>query len=395
MFARSIAPLLQRSCNDFPATLLTGPRQSGKTTLLKSMFPQFKYVSLEEPDLLLRLKEDPKGFLKSQFHWIIDEAQNYPELFSYLQTIIDHDPARYRFILSGSQNFLLLDSVSQTLAGRAAVLELLPLTYSEYLSHKTLARAPMKTVWDYLYYGAYPRPYQENLDMSLWYSSYIRTYIERDVRNVLNIKNLQTFQLFLKLCAGRHGQLLNLNNLGQECGISQTTATEWLNILEASYIVFRLPPYHKNFNKRIVKTPKLYFYDTAIVCQLLGIESPEHLQWHAQRGAIFEGFVICEIIKSWLSLGRKAPIFFWRDHAGLEMDCVLEKSGKLILMEIKSSETYNANFLNNMTKIKQIIQSPALESHLIYSGKESFTIKDTLVSGWESIGRLSMVPGNL
>ena len=258
-----------------------------------------------------------------------------------------------------------------------AIFELLPLAYLEYM---TDPNKKAYGVWDLLYRGWYPRPYHEHLNIELWYKSYIRTYLERDVRSMVNIKDLSKFQLFLKLCAGRHGQLLNLSDLGQSCGISQPTANEWLTLLEASYIIFRLQPYYKNFNKRLVKTPKLYFYDSAIVCQLLGIESAEHLQMHASRGAIFEGFIIAEIMKLYLAKAKTAPIYFWRDHSGLEIDIILEHADQLLAIEVKSGMTIHSDFLKTLKEWRKI--SDSKNSWLIYSGEKNMELNDIKIYPW-------------
>ena len=291
--------------------------------MLKHIFPDYQYISLERPDVLERLQEDPLCFFQdSSKKWIIDEAQRFPALFSYLQDQVDQTPLPGRFILSGSENFLLSHHINQTLAGRAIILELLPLTYQEYRSYPAL---PSLDVWKFLFYGGYPRPYHEKMDHHLWMGNYIRAYVERDVRDLLHVKDLAKFTTFLKLCAGRHGQLLNMSALAIDAGISQTTATEWLSVLEASYILFRHKPFYKNFSKRLIKTPKLFFYDTGLVCYLLGIEGPQHLAIHSQRGSIFEGFVITEFIKHQLSTGAPSDFYFWRDHQGLEIDLLKEK----------------------------------------------------------------------
>jgi len=378
-FERAIMPLLKKTANTFPVTLLTGPRQSGKTTLLKQILSNYHYVTLESPDILLRLQEDPRGFLEGFPHLIIDEAQNYPPLFSYIQEYVDHSKQTQKFVLSGSQNFLLAENISQTLAGRAAVLELLPLSYAEYM---TYPKQKQPDLWDYLFHGSYPRPYHEKLDHELWYNSYIRTYLERDVRSLIHIRDLSRFQLFLKLCAGRHGQLLNLSSLSNECGISQTTASHWLNILEASYIVFRLQPYYRNFNKRLVKTPKLYFYDTSIVCRLLGIDSSEHLSIHASRGAIFEGFMLTEILKTYRAQGKNAPLYFFRDQTGDEVDIIIEKNDGLLAIETKSSKTFVPDLLNSLKRWQKISHQDAKNCWIIYGGKETLSHQEFSILSW-------------
>lgn len=386
LFRRNIEQTLKKTVRQYPVTVLTGPRQSGKTTLLKLLFPDYRYISLESPDHLLRVQSDPRGFLESSDGpWIIDEAQNYPELFSYLQEYVDRANRPGQFILSGSQNFLLAEKISQSLAGRSAVLELLPLSYSEYQSSDT---AKPMSLWEYLFHGSYPRPYYEQLETELWYNSYIRTYLERDVRSLINIRDLSRFQLFLKLCAGRHGQLLNLSALAQESGVSQSTATQWISLLESSYIVFRLQPYFRNFNKRLVKTPKLYFYDSAICCMLLGIQSPENLELHSQRGAIFEGFVLAEIIKNYSARGKVAPLYFWRDHAGMEIDCLLEEGNKLHAIEVKSGMTITGDSMSALTRWPDIVGEHAGKRWLVYGGKEQYTQNKISVLPWEDVGEV-------
>jgi predicted AAA+ superfamily ATPase len=383
MFQRTLTSTLLKAASSFPVVFLTGPRQSGKTTLLKETFPKHTYVSLERPDVLERLKADPVGFLEdSSQKWILDEAQRFPPLFSYIQGQVDRDPQKGRFILSGSQNFLLSHHISQTLAGRVSVLELLPLSYQEYRTHSHLQDLD---VWSFLYYGGYPRPYQEKIDHHLWMGSYIRTYVERDVRNLLNIKDLSKFNTFLKLCAGRHGQLLNLSSLATDAGISQTTANEWLSILEAFYILFRLNPYYKNFNKRLIKTPKLYFYDSGLVCYLLGIENPEHLALHVQRGAIFEGFVITELLKAEFAKGQPFGFYFWRDYQGLEIDLLKEKGNVQVSFEIKSSKTFHPEFVKTLAKWSEISSNTRERCHLIYAGDQDFNFQGFSVSGWKSL----------
>lgn len=383
MFQRALTSTLLKAASSFPVVFLTGPRQSGKTTLLKETFPEYTYVSLERPDIFERLKADPLGFLQdSSQKWILDEAQRFPPLFSYLQDQVDRNPQKGHFILSGSQNFLLSQHISQTLAGRVSVLELLPLSYQEYRTHPQLEDLD---VWSFLFYGGYPRPYQEKIDHHLWMGSYIRTYVERDVRDLLNVKDLSKFSTFLKLCAGRHGQLLNLSALAIDAGISQTTASEWLIILEASYILFRLKPYYKNFNKRLIKTSKLYFYDSGLVCYLLGIENPQHLALHAQRGALFEGFVITELLKNEFAKGHPFDFYFWRDYQGLEVDLLKEKGDQQISFEIKSSKTFQPEYVQSLVKWSQTSSDTKENCHLIYAGDQDLIFQGFPVWGWKSL----------
>ncbi len=378
MFNRLLTPTLKKAVQSFPVTALTGPRQSGKTTLLQSTFPDYHYVSLESPDKLLQIQDDPRGFLtQTSKPWIIDEAQRFPPLFSYIQEYADTQKKAGHFILSGSQNFLLSQHISQTLAGRVAILELLPLSYQEFKPFKSVS------LWQYLFHGSYPRPYQENLDTDLWFNAYVRTYLERDVRDIIYIKDLSQFQLFLRLCAGQHGQQLNLTTLAQACGISQTTANTWLNILEASYIVFKLRPYFNNFKKRLVKTPKLYFYDSGIVCRLLGLQSPEQLLIHSSRGAIFEGFIISEIVKAFFAKGKTAPIYYWRDHSGHEVDLLVDYGGKLLAFEMKSTMTLTKDLVKGLQQWHAISELPHECGHIVYAGDEKLKFKEWSILPWQ------------
>lgn len=380
MYRRDIEDILKKSTASFPAVFLTGPRQSGKTTLLKQLFPNHRYITLENPSTLDLITEDPIGFLSnSDTSWIIDEAQNFPKLFSYLQGMIDETPRPGRFLLSGSQNFLMHHKIGQTLAGRAAVLELLPLRYNELRPHLTKEE---DNLWSLIFFGGYPRPRYEKMDYSLWFESYIRTYLERDIRSLVNIKDLSQFQRFIKMCAARHGQMLNLTSLGADCGISQTTARDWLTFLEASYVVFRVQPYFENFTKRLVKMPKLYFYDTGILCHLLGIESPEHASIHAMSGALFEGFLMTELIKMRLNQGQKPNLYYWRDHRGLEIDAVLETGKTVQMIEFKSSQTFHNEYLDNLRQVMKLSNSDRFKSSLIYGGSESSTIQNISLMGW-------------
>lgn len=379
--------LLKTAVNAFPVTVLTGPRQSGKTTLLKYLFPDYTYVSLETPDTLLNIKTDPRGFL-NLYHQkvIIDEAQNYPELFSYIQEIVDSKKDS-KILLSGSQNFLLAEQISQTLAGRAVLFELLPLTYTEYLSNPSISQH--ESLWGYLYNGSYPRPYQENIPVQLWYESYIRTYLERDVRRLINVKDLSQFQLFLRLCASQHGQEFNATSIANVIGISQTTVMNWISILEASYIIFRLRPYYNNFKKRLAKRPKLYFYDSAIVCHLLGIDSVAHLEIHSSRGAIFEGFIISEILKMQTTKPIKAQCYFWREHSGYEVDLLIELGQKLSAIEIKSGMTVSEHFFKGLMHFNDIASSAYdLKKYVIYGGDEDLAYGKIPVLSWKNLANI-------
>ena len=381
MFKRELEEKLKEAVQSFPGVLLTGPRQSGKTTLLRHMFPDFEYVLLESPDVLLEIRNDPRLFLEKEVSgWIIDEAQVYPELFSYLQEYLDAKNAK-PLILTGSQNFLLSQRIGQSLAGRVAVLELLPLSISEITRRPGFESIEL---FDLMLGGQYPRPYHEKLPVSLWYQSYIQTYLERDVRQISQVGDLAQFQLFLKLCAGRTGQILNLESLGADVGISQPTAKRWLSILNSSRITFLLQPHFKNFKKRLVKRPKLYFYDTCVICGLLGIKSKNELLSHSMRGAIFESLIISEIAKGFYNDADIPSIYFWRDHRGLEVDCVIDLAGSLKGVEIKSAKTLSKDFSSSILKWSQIAGLPKDSLRIVYGGDLEKTLDGISVSPWNA-----------
>lgn len=384
MFERILTQAIKKAAESFYAVSIVGPRQSGKTTLLKHLFNDYNYLNLEDPDTLAKIKLDPRGFFQNTTKkWIIDEAQEYPELFSFLLSFIDGNKIMGQFILSGSKNFLLLEQISQSLAGRIAVLELMPLCYPEFSSEKNYRN---KTIWDIIYQGTYPGLYDNKAPTDLWYKSYVTTYLQRDVRQILKVKDLSQFHLFLKLCAGRHGQLINLSDLGAACGASHTTMNEWINILELSYIVFRLHPYYKNFDKRLVKSSKLYFYDPGLVCYLLGIESAEHAQIHESRGALFEGYVISEIAKLYMAQGKTPPLYFWNSNKGFEIDLLVENAGTLSALEIKSSSTFSNSFMKQLNQWKALgKEAENSNCFIVYSGKESLDIQDKRLISYKDL----------
>lgn len=392
MFYRTMSSILQERLTQFPVVALTGPRQSGKTTLLEHILGDYTYINLESPEQLERVQLDPKGALSQTKGRgvIIDEAQRFPNIFSYIQVISDQAKQKGQFILSGSQNFLLNQQITQSLAGRAAILELLPLTYSEYLTHSKFS--PI-SLWSWLYQGAYPRPYQNNIPTNVWMDSYVRTYLERDVRDLLKIKDLSLFQKFLRLCAGRHGQILNMNQLSVDAGVSHTTINHWLSVLEASYLIFRLQPYYSNFNKRVIKSPKLYFYDSGLVCYLLGIASSDQLSIHASRGAIFEGYVISELKKYFSNFGLSQQFYFWRDNHGNEIDCVFDYGGNSYAIEIKSTSTFRKELLKTLQKWQTISGMQRDSCKLIYSGEEDFNVAGIDIIRWQNIVNLIATPG--
>ena len=367
------------SAKKFPVLTLTGPRQSGKTTLAKNCFPKLPYVSLEAPDIRRHATEDPRDFLYQYRHGaVIDEAQHAADLFSYLQVHVDETKLNGRFVLTGSQNFLLLEKISQSLAGRVAIHHLLPLTLKELTSYQ-----PIKS--DYLSYiqnGFYPRLYDQNIAATDWIPHYLDTYVERDVRQLVNVRDTNLFHNFLRLCAGRVGQLLNLNALGNDLGVDQTTIKRWMNVLESSFIVFRLPPYHRNIKKRLIKSAKLYFYDTAVPCQLLGIRSAEDLVSHFARGPLFENFIIADLLKKNFHSGRRADASFYRDSNGNEIDYLEEAGTVMIAHEIKSARTVNSSMVGYLPKAPTLFSEHQVLSKVIYGGNSPSRVRGIDVKPW-------------
>lgn len=361
MINRTAEKELKALSGQFKAVALIGPRQSGKTTLAKHVFRDKAYVSLENPDERQFALVDPRGFL-SRFPdgAVLDEVQRTPEIFSYLQQILDEDKTPGKFILTGSNNFLLQESISQSLAGRIAYLILLPFSLSEFqLDNLTDEK-------QYIFKGSYPPVYDQPVDPSKWYANYIQTYIERDVRQIKNINDLSTFDRVLRLLAGRTGQLLNLNNLSIEAGVDGKTIASWLGILESSFIIHRLLPFYKNFNKRIVKTAKLYFYDTGIACSLLGIKSVEQLLYHPLAGNLFENMIISELLKIKYNNAKSDNLFFWRNNTGNEVDIIIDSPNGLYPVEIKSGRTITTDFFKGLLYWQKI--SKQQSGSIIYTG---------------------------
>ena len=382
---RKIEVQIKERSLKYPVVSITGPRQSGKTTLAKILFPDYAYVSLERPDYREQAQEDPNRFLRTfKSGVILDEVQKVPDLFSYIQVIVDETKKPGQFILTGSQNFLLLERISQSLAGRVAIFKLLPFSYSEIQS-SSYAHKELDT---FMFTGTYPPVYDREYKPYNWYMDYIQTYIERDVRSLRKITDLSLFQKFLGLCAGRVGQLLNFNNLAGECGISHNTAHDWMSVLEASYLVFRLQPFYKNFNKRIVKQPKFYFFDSGLICALLGIREPDQISQHYLRGNIFESFIVSELVKAGWIQGVSGNGYFWRDSHGHEVDYLMEISNNTIPVEIKSGETIRPNMFDGLEYWCKLTGTQPDLGYLIYGGKEKQHRKNGFVLGWNMLSEL-------
>jgi predicted AAA+ superfamily ATPase len=363
---RDIQDKIFQLAKKFPVIAVIGPRQSGKTTLVKKVFPEKEYVNLEEPDTRLFAQNDPRSFLSSKkAGLIIDEVQRVPDLFSYIQTNVDETKIPGSFILTGSHNFLMQEKISQTLAGRVAILTLLPFSLNEVRSNSS-----QDDFSSYIFKGFYPPIYDQKIEPSDWYPNYIRTYLERDVRLMKNIPDLNSFTLFVKLCAGRIGQLLNLSSLAVEAGISVNTVKSWLSVLEASYIVFRLEPHFQNFNKRLVKMPKLYFYDTGLACSLLGIESENQISTHYLIGSLFENLVLSDLLKHKMNNGLNSNFYYWRDKLGREVDCLIDSGLGKIILEIKSGKTINEEFFSGLKFYKGLSGNENIFSYLIYGGEK-------------------------
>ena len=380
IISRNITGHLNKMLTKFPVVSLTGPRQSGKTTLLRSEFDHYKYYNLERPDTREMLAGDPVGFLKNAGPRVIfDEAQNLPELFSYIQVVSDESKINGQYILSGSQSFLLNDQINQSLAGRVSVNQLLPFDIIELGGSGNYDPAQL------IYSGFYPRIYDQKIEPDDFYPSYLQTYIERDIRTLRQVENLQNFTRFLGLCAGRTGQVINLSSLANDAGIAVNTAKAWLSLLESSYIIYLLQPYHQNFSKRIIKSPKLYFYDTGIASSLLRINGSDMLRNHYLYGALFENLVISELIKFRVHSGRRPAVWYWRESNGTEIDCIVENDdGTLIALEIKAGETYNDDYLKNLRHFPSDDHGRKLTKLVVYGGSDDTVLKGIQISSWRS-----------
>lgn len=379
---RNAASTVKSLASEFPAVAITGPRQSGKTTLARAVFANKPYVSLEDLDERAFADDDPRGFLnRFPDGAILDEVQRAPTLFSYLQTRLDESRETGQFILTGSQQFNLLSGVTQSLAGRVALVNLLPFSLGEL---QQAERAP-EEINQLLFRGLYPPVHDRVQDAQAWYANYVRTYVERDVRQLLQIRDLHTFQLFVRLCAGRTGQLLNLSDLANDCGISHATARAWISVLEASFIIHLLPPHHKNFSKRIVKTPKLYFIDTGLACHLIGIEEVDQLTTHPMRGSLFETWVVAEIMKRRTNDAKESNLYFWRDRTGNEIDILVDRPDGLVPIEVKSGQTIASDFDRGLKRWKTLAGNEAHSGWVIYGGEASMERRDTRYVAWRDL----------
>ncbi len=380
---RSMAAVLATVLKQYPIVSITGPRQSGKTTLCHLLGPGYQYVNLEIQENREFASKDPGQFLEQyQDGVILDEVQAVPELFPYLQYLTDKRKRKGEYILSGSQNFLLLEKISQSLAGRVAIFSLLPLSIKELSPYLSASQRK----WEYLCLrGFYPRLFaHKKMDAGIFYKSYFQTYVQRDIRQIINVKDLKVFQQFIKLCANRTGSVFNANDIGGQLGIDSKTVARWLSVLEASYIIYQLPAYYENLDKRILKKPKIYFYDTGLLCYLLGIKSAAALTKHTLLGSIFENFIITECKKDYYNKGREPELYFWQDTNQREIDLIIDKDTGTHLFEIKSGKTPLAYFFKNLNSFKGLAKEKGrkVKSHIIYGGNESFKREGHELYSW-------------
>jgi predicted AAA+ superfamily ATPase len=389
MIPRVAEETLRRYARGFPVICITGPRQSGKTTLAKLAFPKKQYFSIEDPDTLLLARSDPRGFLDQ---WpdglILDEAQYLPELFKYVKAMVDNDPKPGRYIITGSQQFNLMEKITESLAGRASFLTLLPFSLAELVSTPEAGSTlNAENPWELMIRGLYPPLYDRDLNPQDFYSAYITSYVERDLRQLVNVKDLNTFQSFIKFCAARIGGVLNLSSLALDCDITHNTAKAWISVLSISGIIYLLRPYYKNFGKRLVKSPKLYFTDPGLACRLLGIQTAEQLFLSPMRGSLFEGFVISELIKNRLNRGENPELWFWRDNSGMEIDCLIGGAEKLVALEIKSGKTFNDEMTSGLERWSKINAEGGERIH-VYAGLQKSAYKGIKLIPWKDIVNL-------
>jgi len=380
---RELSPRVEEALRKFPVVVVMGPRQSGKTTLCRNLLPGYRYINLEDIANRTFAKTDPKGFLETyQNGIIIDEIQYAPDLFSYLQVYTDERQINGEYLITGSQHFLMSEHIAQSLAGRVALFNLLPFSLSELQQ----GGKPIDSWEALLLNGSYPRRWTNEIDAFDFYDSYLQTYVERDVRQLKNILNLDLFQKFIRLLAGRVGQLFNQSSLGSELGMDNKTINAWMNLLEASFVAFRLQPYYRNFNKRLVKTPKIYFYDTGLLAYLLGIRTREDLDLHFAKGQLYENFILLEKMKQSLNRRTHDKFYFWRDATGNEVDLLLENGPDLAAVEIKSGRTIQPDFFKNLKHFTKI--NPAASSWLVYGGTEIQNRSEARVIGFTDLNRI-------
>lgn len=389
LIVRRAAKSLTELAKEYPVVVVTGPRQSGKTTLCRAAFPALPYASLEEPDVRDFAVADPRAFLAQYPDGaLLDEIQRAPELLSYLQGIVDRAPRPGSFVLTGSLQLDVLAGVSQTLAGRAGLLSLLPFALGELPE-----RLAPRSIEQLLFGGLYPPIHDRRLEPSRWHANYVQTYLERDLRQVVNVRDLASFRVFLRLCAGRTGQLLNLSGLAADCGITHNTAKAWLSVLEASFIVVLLRPHFRNFGKRLVKTPKLYFVDPGLAAWLLEIRSEEQLIAHPLRGALFETWAIAELLKGRANAALASNLYFWRDRAGREVDCVLDRGTTLVPIEVKAGQTLASDYFDALARFAALAGELAAPGWIVYGGSRVEKRSAATALPWRSID--SLIKSNL
>ena len=379
-FIRDIAENVQYGATHYPVVTLIGPRQSGKTTLAKQLFGKKTYANLEEPDIRQQALADPRGFL-SQFPdgAIIDEIQHAPELLSYIQAIVDEKKHNGLFVITGSQQLSLNEAITQSLAGRTDIIKLLPLSITEVKQH-----LPSQQAENYLFNGFYPSVYSRNIEPVRFYRNYLETYVQRDVRQLLAVKDLNKFMLFIKLCAGRIGQLFNASQLANAVGVSSHTIDEWLSVLETSFILFRLPPYYNNIKKRLIKSPKIYFYDTGLACYLLDIQTPTQVARDPLYGQLFENLVLLELMKTQYNKGIDHPLYFYRDSSQHEVDVIFKRGSELSAIEIKAAKTFHPQFVQQLDYLQKLFPEQLTKRYVIYNGDIESQFHNTEIHGLNS-----------
>ena len=386
---RHIERIITQLAQQYPVITITGPRQSGKTTLVQKLFPDKEYFNLENPDIREFARSDPRQFLKGKDNGVIlDEIQRVPQLLSYLQEIVDSQQTAGRYVLTGSNQFSLLSNITQSLAGRTVLLKLLPFSLLELKGQRDSFQAD-----DWMYYGFYPGVYKENREPSIAYRSYYETYLERDVRQLINIKDIAPFQRFVRLCAGRIGQVFNASHLANETGVSVPTITSWVSILQASYAVMLLQPYYENINKRLVKTPKLYFYDVGLAAYLLGIENQEQLSRDPLRGALFENMVVMELVKMRYNQAKDHHLYFYRDSHQNEVDIVHKRAHRFVTFEVKSAQTFHSDFLKGLKYFSNLFPERVERGFVVYDGHVEQRIQEFEVVNFRRAGEMMQGDG--